>query len=62
MATVIVRAGESLDNALRRFKRACNKDHIKEDCRKHEYYMSRSQKRRVKHNKVMQRIKKRAEK
>ena len=57
MAKVIIKNGESLDKALIRFKRACNKDHIKDDCRKHEYYMSRSQKRRVKHNKMLQHIK-----
>ena len=38
MATVIVKEGESLDNALRRFKRQCAKDGIQQEIRKREHY------------------------
>lgn len=58
MAKVVIKDGEPLDKALLRFKKACGKEHIKDEWRKHEYYMSRSQKRRLKHNKMLQNIKK----
>ena len=38
MSEVQVRENESLDNALRRFKRNCAKAGILKDMRKHEHY------------------------
>ena len=48
MATVIVKEGETLDNALRRFKRNCAKDGIQQEIRKRECYEKPSVKRKKK--------------
>ena len=48
MATVIVKEGESLDNALRRFKRQCDKDGIQQEIRKREHYEKPSVRRKKK--------------
>ena len=48
MATVIVKEGESLDNALRRFKRQCAKDGIQQEIRKREQYEKPSVRRKKK--------------
>ena len=38
MATVVLRDGESLDSALKRFKRLCDKAGIMQELRKREHY------------------------
>ncbi len=48
MAEVRVREGESLDNALKRFKRSCAKSGVLAEARKREHYESPSVKRRKK--------------
>ena len=48
MSEVHVKENESLDSALRRFKRNCAKDGVLSDLRKKEYYQSPSVKRRKK--------------
>ncbi|MBQ8974466.1 MAG: 30S ribosomal protein S21 [Oscillospiraceae bacterium] len=48
MSEIIVKDNESLDSALRRFKRSCAKDGVLADLRKKEYYQSPSVKRRKK--------------
>ena len=48
MSQVKVKENESLDSALRRFKRNCAKDGVLADLRKKEYYQSPSVKRRKK--------------
>jgi small subunit ribosomal protein S21 len=48
MAEVRVKDGESLDSALRRFKRNCAKSGVLADLRKKEYYQSPSVRRRKK--------------
>ena len=48
MSEIIVRENESLDNALKRFKRDCAKAGIQQDLRKKESYQSPSVKRRKK--------------
>ena len=45
---IYVKDNESLDSALRRFKRSCAKDGVLSDLRKKEYYQSPSVKRRKK--------------
>jgi small subunit ribosomal protein S21 len=45
---VYVRDNESLDNALKRFKKNCAKEGVMSDMRKREYYQSPSVKRRKK--------------
>ena len=46
MAEVKVKEGESLDSALRRFKRQCARSNILTDLRKREYYEKPSVKRK----------------
>ena len=48
MAEIRVKENESLDSALRRFKRSCAKDGTLAELRKKEYYQSPSVKRRKK--------------
>ena len=48
MSEVHVKENESLDNALKRFKRSCAKAGVLSDLRKKEYYQSPSVKRRKK--------------
>lgn len=48
MSEVRVRDGESLDNALKRFKRSCAKSGVLAEVRKREHYESPSVKRRKK--------------
>ena len=48
MSNVIVKENETLDSALRRFKRSCAKAGIQQEIRKREHYESPSVKRRKK--------------
>ena len=48
MSEIRVKENESLDNALKRFKRSCAKSGVLSDLRKKEYYQSPSVKRRKK--------------
>ena len=48
MAEIYVKENESLDSALKRFKRSCAKSGVLADLRKKEYYQSPSVKRRKK--------------
>ena len=48
MAQVIVRDNESLENALKRFKRSCAKDGLMGEIRKREHYEKPSVKRKKK--------------
>ena len=48
MAEIRVKQDESLDSALRRFKRSCAKSGVLSDLRKHEHYESPSARRRKK--------------
>ena len=59
MSEIIVRENESLDNALKRFKRDCAKAGIQQDLRKKEYYQSPSVKRRKKSEAALKNKKKR---
>ena len=48
MAQVIVRENEGLENALKRFKRACARDGVMAEVRKREHYEKPSVKRKKK--------------
>ena len=48
MSEIYVKENESLDSALKRFKRSCQKSGVMADLRKKEYYHSPSVKRRKK--------------
>ena len=44
MSKVVVREGETLDEALRRFKRQVNKAGTIQECRKREFYLKKNYK------------------
>ena len=48
MAEIRVKDNESLDSALRRFKRSCQKSGVLAECRKREHYEKPSVKRKKK--------------
>lgn len=48
MAEVVVQDGESLESALRRFKRKVQQEDIIKDVKKHSYYLKPGEKRRLK--------------
>ncbi|MCZ6753503.1 MAG: 30S ribosomal protein S21 [Acidobacteria bacterium] len=48
MAEVRLQDGESLENALRRFKRKVQQSDIIKEVKKHSYYLKPGEKRRVK--------------
>lgn len=48
MAEVRVQEGESLESALRRFKRKVQQEDIVKEIKKHSYYLKPGEKRRIK--------------
>jgi small subunit ribosomal protein S21 len=48
VAEVIIQEGESLDNALRRFKRKVQQADIIKEIKKHSFYLKPGERRRVK--------------
>ena len=48
MAEIRIHEGESIENALRRFKRKVQQEDIIKEVRKHSFYMKPGEKRRVK--------------
>lgn len=48
VAEVSIQEGESLENALRRFKRRVQQEDIIKEIKKHSYYMKPGEKRRAK--------------
>ena len=48
MAEVIIQENESLENALRRFKRKVQQEDIIKEIKKHSFYMKPGEKRRTK--------------
>ena len=48
MAQVVVHDGESLESALRRFKRKVQQEEIIKDAKKHAYYLKPGEKKRLK--------------
>lgn len=48
MAHVQIHAGESIENALRRFKRKVSQEDILKEAKKHSFYLKPGQKKRVK--------------
>ena len=55
---IILKKDESIDNALRRFKKETIKCGTLQELRKREYYIAPSAKRRLKHEAAMKRSKK----
>jgi small subunit ribosomal protein S21 len=48
LAEVVIQEGESLENALRRFKRKVQQEDIIKEIKKHSFYMKPGEKRRAK--------------
>ena len=48
MAEVMIQDGESLENALRRFKRKVQQEDIIKEIKRHSYYLKPGEKRRAK--------------
>jgi small subunit ribosomal protein S21 len=48
MSAVVVREGESIDRAIRRFKRECEKDGVVKDFKRNSRFVKPSEKRRKK--------------
>ncbi|MCC7153188.1 MAG: 30S ribosomal protein S21 [Bryobacterales bacterium] len=48
MAEVMIQDGETLESALRRFKRKVQQEDIIKEIKKHSYYMKPGEKKRVK--------------
>ena len=48
MAEVIIQDGETLESALRRFKRKVQQEDIIKEIKRHSYYMKPGEKKRVK--------------
>ena len=60
MAEVRLQEGESLDNALRRFKRKVQTEEIIREVKRHSYYLKPGEKRRVKQALARKRAKKKS--
>ncbi len=60
MAEIKIQEGESIENALRRFKRKVQQDDIIKDIKKHSFYMKPGDKRRAKQALARKRNRKRA--
>jgi len=48
MVFVKLREGETIEDALRRFKRECERNGILKDIKKHEFYLSPAMRRKIK--------------
>ncbi len=62
MIKVIVGEKEPIDRAITRFKKKCQQAGILRDFRKNSYFLKPSQRKRLKHDKAIRRIKKVMEK
>ena len=58
MAQVMIQDGESIDSALRRFKRKVDQEDVMKDAKKHAYYLKPGDKRRAKQALARKRVKK----
>lgn len=60
MVNVVVRQGESIEEALRRFKRECEKHGVLQEIKKREYYKPPSVIRKEKNNELKRKLRRRA--
>jgi small subunit ribosomal protein S21 len=58
LAEVILNEGESLESALRRFKRKVQQEDIIKDAKKHAFYMKPGEKKRIKQALARKRLRK----
>jgi len=59
LAEVVIQDGETLESALRRFKRKVQQEDIIKDIKRHSYYMKPGEKRRTKQALARKRSRKR---
>jgi small subunit ribosomal protein S21 len=59
LAEVVIQDGETLESALRRFKRKVQQEDIIKDIKRHSYYLKPGEKRRVKEAMARKRSRKR---
>ena len=57
MAEVKIQEGESIESALRRFKRKVQQEDIIKDIKKHSFYLKPGDKRRAKHTQCQRVVK-----
>jgi small subunit ribosomal protein S21 len=62
VAEVRIQEGESLENALRRFKRKVQSEDIIKEVKRHSYYLKPGQKRRLKQELARKRARKKSRK
>jgi len=60
LAEVVVQEGESLESALRRFKRKVQQEDIIKDVKKHSFYLKPGERKRLKQALARKRSRKRA--
>lgn len=60
MVNVVLRQGETIEEALRRFKRECEKHGILQEIRRREYYKPPSVVKKEKNNELKRKLKRRA--
>lgn len=58
MANVVIQDGESLESALRRFKRKVQQEDIIKEAKRHSYYLKPGEKRRLKQALAIKRARK----
>jgi small subunit ribosomal protein S21 len=58
LAEVIINEGESLESALRRFKRKVQQEDIIKDVKKHSFYLKPGEKKRIKQALARKRLRK----
>lgn len=58
LANVVVQDGESLESALRRFKRKVQQEDIIKEAKRHSYYLKPGEKRRLKQALAIKRARK----
>ena len=58
MAEVVLQEGESLENALRRFKRKVQQEDIIKDVKRHSFYLKPGEKKRIKQALARKRLRK----
>lgn len=60
MVNVVVRQGETIEEALRRFKRECEKHGVLQEIKKREYYKPPSVVKKEKNNEIKRKLRRRA--
>jgi small subunit ribosomal protein S21 len=59
MVFVKIREGEGIEEALRRFKRDCQRDGILKDLRRHEFYVTPSVRKKLKRKEAQRKARRR---